>query len=306
MIIVQNLSAKLSFIRRMNGRVYGVLLFTLTLTVSLQAQDLTALEDSIAGAYKKLRESTTDEQRTIYSENMRNWFIESFNREGVFDHPFASLDMGKLISSDQRIRILNWNQPNEDGSFRYYAFIMIHDSAKGSLSWVELTDSQREPDKPESKFMNADKWLGALYYEIIPMGAKRKKPADTYVLLGWDGKDDLTTRKVVDALTISGIQKIRLGAAIFESSEGIRKRIIMEYSNEVSASLKYYPKKKCIVMDHLSPKSPMLAGVFPDYGPDGTYDLLQLEKGKWKLYENIDISQFVADDPRPYVQPRQR
>jgi hypothetical protein len=50
----------------------------------------------------------------------------------------------------------------------------------------------------------------------------------------------------------------------------------------------------------------MMTGVYADYGPDGTYDLYQLEKGKFELHEKIDISEFAEDDERPYVDPRTR
>jgi hypothetical protein len=142
-----------------------------------------------------------------------------------------------------------------------------------------------EPEKPESRFLTTEKWFGALYFEIIPM--TRKGKSNTYTLLGWDGKDNLTTRKIVDALTING-DKIRIGANLFEYASDTRKRVILEYSNEVSASVKYYPKKNCIVMDHLSPKNPMMQGIYADYGPDGTYCLFELKKDKWIFMDEID------------------
>jgi hypothetical protein len=131
----------------------------------------------------------------------------------------------------------------------------------------------------------------------------RKGKSSTYTLLGWDGKDNLTTRKIVDAITISG-DKIRLGANLFEYAGDSRKRVILEYSNEVSASVKYFPKKNCIVMDHLSPKNPMMQGIYADYGPDGTYCLFELKKDKWIFMDEIDISQFADDDSKPYRDPR--
>ncbi|MFM7234319.1 MAG: hypothetical protein ACKOZM_06985, partial [Flavobacteriales bacterium] len=69
-------------------------------------------------------------------------------------------------------------------------------------------------------------------------------------------------------------------------------------------SVKYYPKKNCIVMDHLSPKSPMMQGIYADYGPDGSYCMLQLKKDKWEFIDMVDVSQFSEDDNRPYRDPR--
>jgi hypothetical protein len=131
----------------------------------------------------------------------------------------------------------------------------------------------------------------------------KKGRSDTYTLLGWDGKDNLTTRKIIDALTITG-KKIRLGAGIFAAEDNVRKRYILEYSNEVSASVKYYPKKNCIVMDHLSPKNPMMTGVFADYGPDGTYHLFLMKNGKWEYIDNIDITEFAEGNDKPFYDPR--
>jgi hypothetical protein len=122
-------------------------------------------------------------------------------------------------------------------------------------------------------------------------------------LIGWDGKDNLTTRKIIDAITITG-EKIRLGATLFEYAGETRKRIILEYSNDVSASVKYHPKKDCIVMDHLSPKNPIMTGIYADYGPDGTYSLFILKKGKWIYMDEIDISQFAEGNDRPFRDPR--
>jgi len=273
---------------------------------SARGQDLIAVEDSIALHFSNLKASRDDDQRTEESSQMRAFFIEALNYSETFDYPFSRVEISRLTSTDGRMRIINWNQPMEDGSFKYYAFVLMRENITSPFTWLELVQQPREVDKPETKFMTPDKWMGALYYEIIPMQEKKKKPADTYVLIGWDGKDNLSTRKVIDAITITGKNKIRLGAAIFDTPKGLRKRVIYEYSEDVSSSVRYYPKKKCIVVDHLSPKNPLMEGVYSEYGPDGTYDLFQLEKGKWTLIENIDVSEFSKTDDRPYLDPRVR
>jgi len=269
-------------------------------------QQLALWEDSLVAHYQTLKNAQDDAGRTAASEAMRSVFLELLNDRNTFEYPFSRLTFSALKSSDSRVRIFNWNEPRKDGTFRYYAFVMMRNSPKEAHTWVELTSPVRETDRPETKFLTVDKWFGALYYEIIPVKSKRNKPADTYVLLGWAGKDFNTTRKVIDALTLQGNGKVRLGAPIFETPSGTRKRILFEFSSDVSMSVKYYPKKNCIVMDHLSPKNEMMEGIWSEYGPDGSYDLLQLENGKWKLYENIDVSRFSSSDDRPYTDPRLR
>jgi hypothetical protein len=260
-------------------------------------------EQKLSFLHDQLAASLDDARSDSICEAMRQTWISSFNQPEVFDYPFAQLKFCTLISKDHHIRLLNWNLPYRDGSYKYFCFLLIWDEERKNYTWVELLDSMHEPEKPESRFLTPEKWLGALYFDIIPM--TRKGKSTTYTLLGWDGKDNLTTRKVIDALTISG-DKIRLGANLFEYQGDTRKRVILEYSNEVSASVRHYPKKNCIVMDHLSPKSTLMQGIYADYGPDGTYCLFMLKKDKWVFMDEVDISQFADDDSKPYRDPRKK
>lgn len=294
------------FVRHLNMKKLLILFLTLLTAAPAFSQSLAQRDPTLIAAFRKLKDARNDNERMSASDSLRMHLMAGLDDPAAFEHPFTGLDISRITSSDQRVRIINWNVPLDDGTFRYYAFVLIRDAGKTTFTWTELIDNPRETEKPDTKFLNADKWMGALYYEIIPVTGKKRKPTDTYVLLGWDGKDNLTTRKVIDAITIQGNGKVRLGAAMFEMSTGTRKRIILEYSEEVSASVKYYPRKQCIVVDHLSPRNPMMEGVYSEYGPDGTYDLFQLEKGKWKLYENIDVSRFAESDDRPYSAPRRR
>jgi hypothetical protein len=258
-------------------------------------------EQKIAYLYNQLSASVDDARSDSICEAIRQTWIASFEEAEVFDYPFKQIKFCTLISKDHHIRLLNWNLPYRDGSYKYFCFLLVWDESRNHFAWYELQDSQHEPEKLESRFLTPEKWLGALYFEIIPMTKKGR--SNTYTLLGWDGKDNLTTRKIIDALTITG-DKIRLGANLFEYEGDTRKRILLEYSNEVSASVRYYPKKNCIVMDHLSPKNPMMQGIYADYGPDGTYCLFMLKKDKWLFMDEIDISQFADDDSKPYRDPR--
>jgi hypothetical protein len=281
---------------------FAALILTFVSLTALSSS-LEETEQKLSYLHTQLAASEDDARSDSICEAMRQTWIESFNQPEVFDYPFKRLKFCTLVSKDHHIRLLNWNLPYRDGTYKYFCFLLIWDDEKKNFTWVELQDSMHEPEKLESRFLTAEKWLGALYFEIIPMTKKGK--STTYTLLGWDGRDNLTTRKVIDALTISG-DKIRLGANLFEYQGDTRKRVIFEYSNEVSASMRHYPKKNCIVMDHLSPKSPMMQGIYADYGPDGTYCMFMLKKDKWVFMDEIDISQFADDDSKPYRDPRKK
>lgn len=277
--------------------------FCLILSIKASALTTKEAEDSVAFYHDILSRSSADSIRTKACENMSRIIRQNIQNADFFEYPFEKWKFSKIFSSDRLVRILNWNAPTDNDTYIYFCFVLRKQDENGSVEWYELTDYTKEVEKIENKFLNADKWFGALYYDIIPL--EKKKKTDTYVLFGWDGKDELTTRKIIDAIIFTG-NKVRLGAPIFPSEVGAKKRLIFEYSNEVSMSVKYYPKKSCFVVDHLAPKNAMMTGIFADYGPDGTYDLYQLEKSKFVLFEKIDISKFVAEEDKPYNDPRRR
>ena len=261
--------------------------------------DLEIAEDSLEIYHREMSLTHSDVAKDSLSNLMKVLFVSTFSDPKTFDYPFSKLKFSTMKSSDNRIRMFNWNIPYEDGTHRYHCFVLVREKKGESYWWKELTDSMKETEKMENKFFTDDKWLGALYYEIIPMDKKNK---ESYTLLGWDGKDRLTTRKIIDVMTISG-KKIKFGAGIFKGDDGTKKRVIMEYSDEVSSSVKYFSRKKCIIVDHLSPKNPNMVGIYADYGPDGSYDMYTLVKGKWEKSDNVDVKQFTEDDNKPFMNP---
>ena len=71
-----------------------------------------------------------------------------------------------------------------------------------------------------------------MYYEIIPIKVNNKI---YYTLLGWDGNDINTTKKIIDVLKFTPDSPPTFGANIFNQEE---KRIITEYNSRSTISLK--------------------------------------------------------------------
>ena len=276
-----------------------------TLSASIEdAQKMALLVDAY---HDSLAVSTNDEKRVEWSNLMEAKLVEMAavsSDKDVYQADYAYWRFAKLMSPDQRFRIINWNVPLQNGEHIYYGVIWIWSEKENRFFAVTLKDAQRDGDKWDARYFDAEQWPGALYYEIIPCKSKRRKETDTYTLLGWDGRDNMTNAKVLDVIKIISNEKVRFGEGLFETPLGTKKRLMFQYSDEVSASFKYYPKKNAIEMDHLSPKNVMMEGIYADYGPDGTYDLYQWEKGKWKLYTSIDISVFSSSDTKMYRPPR--
>lgn len=275
--------------------------------LSANVEDAQKMAFYIDACHDSLAVSTDDAKSIQWANAMEEKLIEMAAvsaDKSVFLGDYAFWKFSKIISPDQRFRLITWNVPLQNGEHIYFGVIWIWSETEGRFFAIPLKDSQRDGDKWDARYFEADQWPGALYYEIIPCKSKRKKEVDTYTLLGWDGRDNMTNAKVLDVIKIISNEKVRFGEGLFETPTGTKKRLMFQYADEVSASFKYYPKKKAIVMDHLSPKNAMMEGIYADYGPDGTYDLYQWEKGKWKLYSNIDISVFSSSDTKMYRPPK--
>jgi hypothetical protein len=249
-----------------------------------------------------LAKSKTDEEMDTLSSKIRRLFLSCINNPEIFEYPFSGLKMCTITSPDRKFRMLNWNQPLRDGTHKYFGFVLLRNEGGGHY-WLELTQKTDRKGWQKTKYYTHENWPGALYYDIIPM--EKRGRGDTYVLLAWDGMDNMTNRKIIDVIQVRK-DRIRFGGDVFEGEDGIGKRVILEYSNGVSASLKYYPKGGYIVYDHLSPRNPAMQGIYSDYGPDGSYDALKFEKGKWKYISNIAVSRFSDESHQPYRDPSKK
>jgi hypothetical protein len=136
---------------------------------------------------------------------------------------------------------------------------------------------------PENYIGTPDKWFGMLYTQVIECNG-------FYTLIGWDGNDKLTQRKFVDVLYFKANGTPVFGKDVFKFPRKNPRRLMFEYSGEVSMSLKYVEKQDQIVYSHLASRQEgsLLDGQFQFYGPDGSFDALVLKKNKWVTIEDID------------------
>jgi len=199
-----------------------------------------------------------------------------------------------LISPDEAFRIITWNVPMADGTYRFYGRIEFKETKKFPHAVQVLTDQSAEINKPTTKQLSADKWFGALYYKIIRTTYKRKV---YYTLLGWDGNTAFSNKKLIDVMTISDTRKINFGLPLFEETKGIKHRIIFEYAEKAIMSLRFIEKDGLIVFDHLSPTLPSMEGVFEMYAPDFTTDAYTFQKGKWRLIINYQAKNEKENNP---------
>lgn len=256
---------------------------------------------------KQLYHSKTFEDQKKYNQELLKAFEEAIELDPKFNYAFDSLqkDIGILISPDKKFRIVHWNIPKSDGTHEYYGFIQSKFTTKKnkveSVQIFPLTDKSAEIKNPDNAITDHNKWFGALYNKII---VKKTKSKTYYTLLGWDGNDKFSQKKIIEVLTFdpnNGTPKF--GADIFNYEKKYPKRIIFEYSATCSMSLRFSPKKDSIVFGHLAPTSSQLVGQFQYYCSDMSFDGFGFKKGKWNYGTDINAVNEKSENDKIYGDP---
>jgi len=262
---------------------FVALLVLLSFSNSFSQANLIEKEQEIKLDFDRLIQADTDSLKLSICNTIQKVFQEILIKEQSFNYPFAQLTkMGKLSSSDQVFRIYNWNCVLSDGSYRYYG--LIQHKQKKSIFVEVLEDSGVAPDMMK-QYTVAD-WTGALYYQIVPFKMKGKS---NYLLLGWDGNNFNTNKKIIEVLCFSKDGKAKFGMPVILWKGKTLNRVVFEYAKQAGMSIQYNEKRKQIVFDHLAPSLPIYQNQFEYYGPDFSYDALEYREGKWELVENIDV-----------------
>jgi len=261
----------------------------------VQAQDagvtLKAYEDTLKKLAPKILKSNTENERIEANTKFLKVLLRTLKAEGSYKYPFDSLvTIARLSSDDNVFRIFNWNLPKQDGTFSHFGIIQTYDKSTRSYRLFELQDQSDNILRPEMKELNANNWFGAHYYSIIPNKKKKKRH---YILLGWDGNNKITSKKIIDVLHFTKTGEPKFGKAIFEMESATKYRVVFEYTSKAVMMLRYYPGSKAIIYDHLGALNATLKDMPQFQGPDGSYDAFLSKKGKWKHVTDFDARNAI-------------
>ncbi len=273
---------------------FSFILITLLFSNQIFAQKTNFDKDSIADKadslsmlFKNLKDTKLESEKKEINNQILSAFENALALENSFLYPFDELStISNLKSADKQMRIFTWNLAYDDGTHEYFGFVQYYLKKKKKYLTFQLHDKSCEMPSPDAASLNSENWFGALYYQLIEVKDKGKK---YYTLLGWDGNNISTTKKIIEVLSFSATGKPEFGASIFRLEEGRVKRVIFEFAKQAQMSLRYDEKSKMIVFDHLSPSDAKLKGEKKYYGPDFSYDGLLFKKGKWLYVPDIDI-----------------
>jgi hypothetical protein len=249
---------------------------------------------------KSMLSAENDSSKYKINTQFKSLLKEVIVNKISFTYNFDAL---KTISIQQagELKIYNWALPKTNGTFDYFAFVTLNQK-NNDYKVIELTDESENIKSPENKTLMPKMWYGALYYKLIH---NKKTGSDYYTLLGWDGNNNLTTKKIIDVIQVYKNGSVKIGAPIFKMKKKTQRRLIFEYSNNVVMSLKYDQKSEKIIFDNLIPSSSKLKGIYEYYGPElNIFNALKAEKGKWIYEEDTEVGldksvkDFMWKDPK--------
>ena len=301
-----------------------LVLTTLSITGRSSPADSTMYfyEDSLKILSKAILFSKEDFEKYNANKNFINILEEALDYDRKMEFPFDSLkNITHLVSPDKAFRILNWQLPRNDGTYEYFAFIQSLNPKTKKFEIHLLIDKSEEMTSAETMTLDENHWYGALYYKIIPV---KKDDRKYYTLLGWDGNNSRSHKKIIEILYFRKDGQPVFGYPLFRNYGKNNKRILFEYSANSYMSLKYdnqytiipaqkkksTPQKKekvnLIVFDRIVPMDESLTGQYEFYIPEtNVVDGFVFVDGRWVFVKDIDArnpkqeNKVMPRDQRP-------
>jgi hypothetical protein len=260
---------------------------------------LKKVEDTLRVLCDSMLDSADEMIRQSSCYNFIKTMVRALKEPASFDYPFESLNRISILKPDDaKFRIMTWALRYNDGRFRFYGTIQMN--KPGELVMFPLYDYSPFATLPADSLYSHEKWLGALYYRMLPV--KNSSGKTYYTLFGWDGNTDTSNRKVIEVLSFNSKGHPVFGASLFDfgsrDPRNKKKRYLIEYKEDATVSLNYDSDLQLIIADHLQPETPATQDDHTTYIPDGTYEGFRWENGKWRYIENVFTS-TQAEPPFP-------
>ncbi|MBQ4421004.1 MAG: hypothetical protein II878_05605 [Bacteroidales bacterium] len=295
--------------------ILAIIILCLNFTTQAQDYNMQGFELILKPLMDEMFSAETDNERFAANEKFISNLEDALNFEKSFSYDFPTLrNISILTSPDKQFKIFTWAIMSESGEFENFGFVQSKNS-KGEYVVYQLFDKSDDIIQPEFAKLNDSLWFGAVYYDLI----QTKYDGNTfYVLLGWDGNDIFSRRKVIEPISFhKNTGKVTFGQNVFYKEKD-RKRFIFEYSTEANFTLRYETqhydvgntkkakstlfhkakpfeveapeteKRQMIFFDELEPMNSAMQGFKQNYVPSGNITGLYFENGKWrKLKQNV-------------------
>lgn len=282
----------------------------IALTINVQAQDKARMQQyqsRLSALIEKVATAPTDNERYLASEESVGLLASALEEDGSERWQWQLPKyVSVLTSPDGLLRIFTWAVVRDDGEFECFGAVQFYNDKEEEYQYLLLNDKSEEIMNREESTLTAANWLGAVYQDIIQTTAGDRV---IYTLLGWNGVDNLTERKIIEPVIMKGGMP-QFGAAVFRRERNLR-RIVLEYTNDAMVHLAYEQqtiqdvqhervkvkgtnryrtvdkikehKERVIIFDDVEPQVPGMEGLYQYYVPSGVELAYAFIDGKWEL-----------------------
>ena len=272
------------------------------LCFTMQAQDKAVMgryQQQLTSQLNRVASAPTDNERYLASEQAVQLLAEALGVEESEHWKWNLPTVASVLTSpDGMLRVFSWSVVRDDGEFECFGAVQFYNDKEEEYQFQLLHDKSEERRKKVSG--------NHLYQELIQTSSNGKT---IYTLLGWNGVDNLTERKIIEPVTMRGGVP-QFGAPVFRRERNLR-RIVLEYTDKAMVNLSYEEqfveeierervkqkgtnryrtveksklhKEKMIIFDEVEPQVPGMEGLFQYYVPSGVELAYAFVEGKWEL-----------------------
>ena len=291
-------------------RLIVTILLTVVSLTAAQSQDKARMalhQQRLAELLMRTATAPTDNERYLASEEAVGELTAALDEEGSERWKWKLPTVASVLTSpDGLLRIFTWAVVRDNGEFECFGVVQFYNEREEEYKYLLLNDKSEEIMNREESLLTAGNWLGAVYQDIIQTSHSGKT---YYTLLGWNGVDNLTERKIIEPVVLRGGVP-QFGAPLFRRERNLR-RVVLEYRNDAMVNLNYEEqfveeverdrvkvrgsnryrtvekrkqhKEKMIIFDEVEPQVPGMEGLFQYYVPSGLELAYTFIDGKWEL-----------------------
>ena len=270
--------------RKFINQVFFTLLILSNILLS-QEKDLEKEKNKLIDLAQVILKGETDSIRIAANDDFYENLLTLLNTEKSYKYKFENIEHVSILQpKDKMFKIFTWFLPYKNGEYEYFGIIQKCKKNGNKCRIYELKKTQELNNESLNKNLETDEWYGCLYYDIISITINKQK---YYTLLGWDGNNKQTTKKIIEVLKLKKKTDPVFGSSIFNNTQ---KRIIIEYSSKYPISLRYDEKLEYIVFDHIEPIDGISINNFDIYAPNLSYDIFKKTDMGWELETNIYLN----------------
>ena len=277
---------------------------------AVQAQDKAVMaqhQKRLASLLELAATAPTDNERYLASEQAVGELTAALDKEGSERWKWQLPTVASVLASpDGQLRIFTWAVVRDNGEFECFGAVQFYNDREEEYQYLLLNDKSEDIMNREESVLSASNWFGAVYQDIIQTSHAGKT---YYTLLGWNGVDNLTERKIIEPVILRGGVP-QFGAPLFRRERNLR-RVVLEYRNDAMVNLSYEEqfveevqrdrvkvkgsnryrtvekrkqhKEKMIIFDEVEPQIAGMEGLFQYYVPSGLELAYAFVDGKWEL-----------------------